>query len=118
MIITYLDENEYKKKERALRKYFMRNYKNLIFEVYPTLKREGKIDGKYEVDLLLGELFEKVYGKPKLLFSVRNDVAILEDIYPGELFLDLNNVECPTYKGVPYRNKKDLEKIRIAERLI
>ena len=66
--ITYLDENLYKKQENALSRYFRKNYKYLIFEVFPKLKEEGKIDGKYEVELPNSILFERVYGKMKLKF--------------------------------------------------
>ena len=117
-IITYLDENEFKKKERALRKYFMKNYKYLMFDFYPTLKREGKKDGVYEVELPTDEIFEKVYGKLKLLFSVRKDVAVLEDILPNEILLERHKKVLPTYKGIPYSSEKDLTKIKIVERLI
>jgi hypothetical protein len=118
MLITYLDENEFKKKERALRKYFMKNYKYLVFEVYPKLRHEGKKDGIYEVYLPSDELFEKVYGKIKLLFSVRKDVAVLEDLVPDEILIEGHKTELPTYKGVPYASEKDLKKIKIMERLI
>lgn len=116
-ILVYLDENDFRKKERALRKYFMRNYKYLQFDFFPRLKQEGKRDGRYSVKLATSKLFESVYGKMELLFSVKNDVAILEDIAPGDFLLDCYEREVPCYKGIPYRNKKDLEKIKIMERL-
>lgn len=118
MLITYLDENEFIKKERALRKYFMRCYKYLVFKVYPTLREEGKQDGIYEIELPVDELFERVYGKIKLLFSVRKDVAVLEDLVPDEILYECYMRDLPTYKGVPYANKKHLEKIKIMEVLI
>ena len=116
-ILTYLDENDFRKKERALRKYFMRNYKYLIFDFYPKLIHEGKKDGIYEVKLNTNKLFESVYGEMKLQFSVKKDVAVLEDITPGDFLLDLYEKEIPCYKGIPYRNKKDLEKIKIMEKV-
>lgn len=112
-IITYIDENDFKKKERALRKYIMGAYKYWIFEVVPKLQKENKKDGKYELDLPVDKLFEKVYGKLKVLFSVKNDVVILEDIVPNEILIDMFNRELPTYKGVPYRNEKDKFKIEL-----
>ena len=112
-IITYIDENEFKKKERAIKKYFMGAYKYWIFEVVPKLQNENKIDGKYELELPVSELFNKVYGKVKVLFSVKNDVVILENIIPEEILTDMHRKELPAYKGVPYRNEKDKFKIEL-----
>lgn len=112
-IITYVDENEFKKKERAIKKYFMGTYKYWIFEVVPKLQKENKKDGKYELELPVSELFNKVYGKVKVLFSVKNDVVILENIIPEEILTDMHRKELPAYKGVPYRNEKDKFKIEL-----
>ena len=116
--ITYLDENEYKKKERALRRYFMKNYKYLIFKFYPTLKKDGKKDGIYKITLPTSELFEKVYGAIELHFSVRNDVAILENITPDRILMSCFERDIPVYKGIPDSTRKDLKKIKIMEALI
>jgi hypothetical protein len=117
-IITYLDENEFKKKERALRKYFMKNCKYLFFDFYPALKRDGKKEGHYEVELPVDTLFEKVYGKMKLLFSVYKDTAVLEDILPNDILTAAHRRDLPTYKGVPYATDVDFKKLKIMERLI
>ena len=116
--ITYLDENEFNKKERALARYFRKNYKYLMFEVYPTLKKDKKIDGKYEIELPVEELFERVYGKMRLKFSVKNDVAILEDITPHEILMACFSRDIPTYKGIPYNENKDLKKIKMMEAML
>ena len=36
-IIDYINENEFKKKERSVKKYNMLAYKKLLFEYYPSL---------------------------------------------------------------------------------
>ena len=41
----YVDENEFRKKERSVRKYNMLAYKKLTFEYYPKI-REGNFLGK------------------------------------------------------------------------
>ena len=41
----YVNENEYKKKERSVRKYNMLAYKKLTFEYYPKI-RSGEFLGK------------------------------------------------------------------------
>ena len=43
-IIDYINENEYHKKERAIKKYNMLAYKKLIFEYYQSF-REGTFNG-------------------------------------------------------------------------
>ena len=44
-VIEYLNENEFRKKERALKKYNMLAYKKLNFEYYPAL-RNGNFVGE------------------------------------------------------------------------
>lgn len=117
-IILYLDENDFKRKQRALRRYFMKTYKYFIFKFIPTLKKEGKVEGKYEVELPTDKLFKKVYGPIKVLFSVKKDVTVLEDIIPDEILIKCFERDLPIYKGIPYYTKKDLQKIKIAEKII
>ena len=112
-ILTYIDEVDFSKKEKALRKYMMGAYKYWIFEVVPKLQRTNKIDGKYELTLPVTELFEKVYGKVKVLFSVKNDAVLLENIEPSEMLLTMHKKELPTCYGVPYRDERDKFKINL-----
>lgn len=112
-IITYVDENDFIKKQRALEKYFAKCYKYLIYDAIPKLKTSGKKDGVYEVELPSEELFKKVYGPMKLKFSVYNDVAILEDLIPSEYLINCYMRDMPVYKGIPYDTKKDLFKIKL-----
>ena len=44
-VFDYVNENEFKKLERALKKYNMLAYKKLFFEYYPKLK-----DGEFSLD--------------------------------------------------------------------
>lgn len=112
-IVTYIDENDFIKKQRALRKYFTKCYKYLVFKAIPKLKEPNKKDGVYEVELPSGDLFKRVYGPMKLKFSVQNDIAVLEDITPSELLLNCYMKDLPVYKGLPYDTKKDLFKIKL-----
>lgn len=111
-IITFVDENEYKKLERALRKYCMKSYKVLIFDIFPSLRDKKLKDGDYEYELLTDKSFEKVYGKIKLKFYVHGNIIVIKNLEPYEMLMAMHSVELPTYKGVPYRDKKDLFKIR------
>ena len=61
-VIEYLNENEFRKKERSVKKYNMLAYKKLVFDYYPSFRdgifkgvvisKDGK-DGitKYELKL-------------------------------------------------------------------
>ena len=112
-IVTYIDENDFIKKQRALQKYFTKCYKYLIFKAIPKLKEPNKKDGIYEVELPSGDLFKRIYGPMKLKFSVQNDIAVLEDITPSELLLNCYMKDLPVYKRLPYDTKKDLFKIKL-----
>ena len=80
-VIEYLNENEFRKKERAIKKYNMLAYKKLIFDFYPSL-RDGKFLGvlvssnefdntyKYELKLPTDSMFNKVHGEIVLHYSV------------------------------------------------
>ena len=80
-IFEYLDENDFRKKERSVRKYNMLAYKKLTFNYYPEL-RKGNFLGQevnsnekdktvsYELKLPTDELFAKVHGEIKLHYVV------------------------------------------------
>ena len=113
--LTFLDENDFKKKENALAHYFKPTYKYLVLEVIPTLKKKGKKDGIYQINLPIDPLFERVYGKLLLKFSVKNDIATIEDIEPSGILVECYMKQLPTYRGIPYVTKKDLFKIKMME---
>lgn len=115
---TIFDENLYKKKRNALKRYFRRAYKYLIFEVIPKLKEHGKKDGLYELELPTDILFEKVYGKMVLKFYVKDDKAYFEDITPNDILLACHRSDLPIYRGIPYSSKRELDKLKIMERLL
>lgn len=116
--VQLLDENLYKKKELALKRYFRKAYKYLIFEAIPKLRQDGKQDGIYQVKLPTDALFEKVYGEMMLKFSVKNDIAVIEDIEPNDILLICHAKNLPLYHGIPYDSKKDLTKLKIMEKML
>ena len=83
-ILDYINENEFKKKERAIKKYNMLAYKKLLFDYYPSL-REGNFLGvlvstneqdnidRYELTLPTDKTFVKVHGNITLHYSVYLD---------------------------------------------
>ena len=80
-ILDYINENEFKKLERALKKYNMLAYKKLNFEYYPEL-RKGNFIGElisknkaektetYELKLPSDKRFVQVHGEVKLIYTV------------------------------------------------
>ena len=112
-ILDYINENEYKKLERALKKYNMLAFKKLNFEYYPSL-RNGEFLGElmssdkknntetYELKLPSDHLFTQVHGEVKVRYIVYKDqnVVMLDTILPTDILLEGHVAELTTYKGV------------------
>lgn len=112
-VLDYINENEFKKLERALKKYNMLAFKKLNFEYYPAL-RNGKFLGelvstnkedateKYELKLPSDKMFAQVHGKVKLYYTVyRNEgTVMLDTITPADILLEGHKSELTTYKGI------------------
>ena len=114
--VVILDEVSYNKKLRGLRQYFMKSYKYLTFNILPSLSDPGKKDGVYSVDIPTDYFFEKCYGKLQLLFSVKNDVVIIEDLVPSDILLQCHMKLLPLYHGTPFYQEKDLFKLKLLEK--
>ncbi len=125
----YVNENEYKKKERSVRKYNMLAYKKLTFEYYPKI-RNGEFLGKlvsaskknntktYELKLPTDMLFAKVHGDIKIHYTVyeNDNVILLSDITPNGILDEGHRSELSTYKGVmisKQNSEKDIFKINL-----
>ncbi len=112
-VLDYIDENEYHKLERALKKYNMLAYKKLNFDYYPSL-RNGKFLGElisknkknntetYELKLPSDKRFAQVHGEVKLIYIVYkdNDTIMLDSITPKDILLEGHMSELTTYKGI------------------
>ena len=112
-IIDYINENEFRKKERSVKKYNMLAYKKLLFEYYPAL-REGNFLGvlvssntqdkieKYELKLPTDKKFTQVHGNITLHYSVylNQKIVMLETLTPEELLSEGHQAELRAYKGV------------------
>lgn len=121
-ILDYINENEYKKLERALKKYNMLAFKKLNFEYYPAL-RNGEFLGElmssdkknntetYELKLPSDHLFTQVHGEVKIRYIVykEQNVVMLETIMPTDILLEGHVAELTTYKGVMI-SKQNAEK--------
>jgi len=130
-ILDYLNENEYKKLERALKKYNMLAFKKLNFDYYPSL-RSGKFVGEkvasnkkdntetYELKLPSDHMFSQVHGDVILKYVVYNkqNVVMLDTITPTEILLEGHMAELTTYKGVMISKanaSKDMFKIDLIQ---
>ena len=110
-IFEYLDENDFRKKERSVRKYNMLAYKKLTFSYYPELRKGsflGKEVGKdektktvsYELKLPTDDLFAKVHGEIILHYTVylEKHIILLTNITPEEILDEGHRAELSTYK--------------------
>ena len=132
-IFEYLDENDFRKKERSVRKYNMLAYKKLTFSYYPELRKGnflGKEVGKdektktvsYELKLPTDDLFAKVHGEIILHYTVylEKHIILLTNITPEEILDEGHRAELSTYKGVMISKahpEKDMFKINLLNML-
>ena len=132
-ILDYINENEYRKLERALKKYNMLAFKKLNFEYYPSL-RNGEFIGElvsknqkagtktYELKLPSDHMFSQVHGDIKLHYIVyeKEKVVMLDTITPSDILLEGHMAELTTYKGVMISKnnaEKDMFKIDLVNML-
>ena len=132
-IFEYLDENDFRKRERSVRKYNMLAYKKLTFDYYPEL-RKGHFLGEivsedsalktvnYELKLPTDELFAKVHGEIRIHYTVYLDknVILLTNITPEGILNEGHRAELSTYKGVMISKsnpEKDMFKINLLNML-
>ena len=132
-VLDYINENEYKKLERALKKYNMLAYKKLNFDFYPSL-RDGKFVGElvsqskkdnsftYELKLPSDHMFSQVHGDIKLHYTVysKDSTIMLNTITPSNILLEGHKSELTTYKGIMISKanaEKDMFKIDLLNAL-
>ena len=128
-VFEYVNENEFHKLERSLKKYNMLAYKKLYFDFYPKLK-DGELLGElvstnkekqtknYELKLPTDILFSKVHGDIKLHYTVyENDkIIMLDTLTPEDILTEGHQSELVTYKGVMVSKEhsdKDIFKINL-----
>lgn len=133
-VIEYLNENEFRKKERSVKKYNMLAYKKLLFNYYPAM-REGNFLGvvvlkndvdnitKYELKLPTDSMFSKVHGDIILHYSVYHNekIIMLDNLTPDDILSEGHQKELMTYKGVMVsksHSSKDIFKINLLNTIL
>ena len=128
-VVDYVNENEFHKLERSLKKYNMLAYKKLYFEYYPKIK-EGVFLGElksqnkekntenYELRLPTDSLFAKVHGYITLHYTIykSENLVMLNTITPEDILTEGHQSELETYKGVMVSKEhsdKDIFKINL-----
>lgn len=128
-VFDYVNENEFHKLERSLKKYNMLAYKKLYFDYYPRLK-DGEFLGEivstneqngtatYQLKLPTDILFAKVHGDITLHYVVyKNEkIVMLDKLTPEDILTEGHQSELQTYKGVMVSKEhsdKDIFKINL-----
>lgn len=127
-VFEYMNENDFRVKERTVRKYNMLAYKEMTFKYYPKMKSGeflGKVVGDandggimYELALPTDKMFEKVHGVITLHYTVYLDkkVILLTNITPEDILQEGHRSELTAYKGVMVsktNKEKDMFKINL-----
>ncbi len=132
-VIEYLNENEFRKKERSVKKYNMLAYKKLVFDYYPSF-RDGNFKGvitmknakdsitKYELKLPTDRMFAKVHGDIVLHYTVYENqkLVMLDTLSPEDILDEGHQKELSTYKGVMVSKshaERDMFKINLLDML-
>ncbi|MFA5696581.1 MAG: hypothetical protein WCX15_02865 [Bacilli bacterium] len=132
-VFEYLNENDFRKLEKSVKKYNMIAYKKLVFDYYPSIK-EGKMLGKlietnsknqtktYELKLPTNEMFAKVHGDMKLNYTVYEDkhIVLFNTITPTDILTEGHRSELSTFDGVilsKQNAERDMFKINLLKLL-
>ncbi len=132
-VLDYVNENEFRKLERALKKYNMLAFKKLNFDFYPALRNGNFVGEKvssnkkdntetYELRLPSDKMFTQIHGEVKLVYTVHynEEIVMLETITPSKILLEGHMSELTTYKGIMISKanaQKDMFKIDLLNML-
>ena len=118
MKVFYEDTKELKNLLRSLRLYNKVAYKQVIFrDRLEELEFEKLKDGTYKAELKTDSLFKKVYGSCEVYMELGKKSIKIIRIEPYDILMAGYRKILDTYKGIPYRDKKDLFKIRMMDGL-
>lgn len=118
MQVFYEDTKELKNLLRSLRLYNKVAYKQVVFrDRLEELEFTKLSDGTYKAELKTDSLFKKVYGSCEVYMEIGKKSIKIIRIEPYDLLMAGYRKILDTYKGIPYRDKKDLFKIRMMDNL-
>ena len=118
MKVFYEDTKELKNLMRSLRLYNKWGYKQLIFrDRLEELEFQDIGNGIYKAELNTDSLFKKVYGACEVYMELGVKSIKIIRIEPYDLLMAGYRKILDTYKGIPYRDQKDLFKIRMMDGL-
>ena len=118
MKVFYEDTKELKNLMRSLRLYNKWGYKQVIFrDRLEELEFEKLPNGLYKAELKTDKLFKKVYGACEVYMELGVKSIKIVRIEPYDLLMAGYRKILDTYKGIPYRDQKDLFKIRMMDNL-
>lgn len=108
-IINFATEQarlEYNVGAKALRKFMMGTYKQLIFHIIPDLQKgdlpgELQEDGTYKVVLKTSSLFSFIYGVVCLTYSIEDNRVLILSLNPSQTLALLYKGLPPVVEGVP-----------------
>ena len=114
--IVYVNENDFIKKYRGLKRICPDAFRNLCFYFF----KNGicnKQDGDYVYDAPTSPEFKVLFGQIKVIYSIKNGIIYVKDLIPSEIFLNNYYGGVETYKGYPCYSEKDKFKINLLMKL-
>lgn len=118
MKVFYEDTKALKNLMRSLRLYNRVGYKQVIFrDRLEELEFKEVGNGIYKAELKTDSLFKKVYGSCEVYMELGKKSIKIIRIEPYDLLMAGYRKILDTYKGIPYRDNKDLFKIRMMDEL-
>lgn len=115
--IYYDDTPKLQHELRSLRKYNMVGYKQIIFKERVIDLEFNKVNNDlYVADLKTDRIFKDVYGTCQVYATYNDENNSIKVLYiePSDLLLAGFMKTLNTYVGTPYRDSKDLFKIKLA----
>ena len=115
--IYYDDTPKLQHELRSLRKYNMVGYKQIIFKERVIDLEFNKVNNDlYVADLKTDRIFKDVYGTCQVYVAYNDENNSIKVLYiePSDLLLAGFMKTLDTYVGTPYRDSKDLFKIKLA----
>ena len=115
--IYYDDTPKLQHELRSLRKYNMVGYKQIIFKERVIDLEFNKVNNDlYVANLKTDRIFKDVYGTCQVYATYNDENNSIKVLYiePSDLLLAGFMKTLNTYVGTPYRDSKDLFKIKLA----